>query len=170
MSTWTTAPLFVLLSCLALPAAATRYETDHDADADFASYETYAWAEVEPAGDAERIARSSLVVKRARKVIEEQLRKKGLHAAETSDLLVEFHVQVRDRTDLDSTGSHRYSRDVHLNNRSTGTAIVDLIDRRQGTLVWRGWAHDLIRDGKTAESRIRRAMEKLLRDYPPEKD
>lgn len=167
-----TALLSLLLLLLALPAAAARYETDHDADADFASYQTYAWQEVEPSGDDERIVRSDLVVKRARKAIEEQLRAKGLSptAPGEADLLVEFRVQVRERVDLDESGFHYRSRDVFLNTVNSSTAIVDLIDGRKGSLVWRGWAHELIRDGKTADSRIRRAMTKLFRDYPPEKD
>jgi hypothetical protein len=165
-----TAPLFALMAALALPASATRYETDHDADADFASYSSYTWQEVEPAGDEARIARSDLVVKRARAVIEEQLGKKGLNASDAGDLLVEFHVVVRDRVDLNDTHSYHRSRDVFLNTGSSGTAIVDLTDARTGRLVWRGWAHDLIRDGRTAESRIRRGMEKLLKDYPPSKE
>lgn len=165
------APLLALLASLALPAHAGRYETDHDADVDFSSYETYAWHEVEPEDLEARIARSDLVVKRARRVIEEQLGKKGLRpAAPAADLDVEFHVLVRDHLDIDSAGSYRRSRELLINTEDTGTVIVDLIDTRSGKLVWRGWVRDLIRDGKTAESRIRRGLERLFREYPPEKD
>jgi len=172
MTNWKTVPILFLLSCLALPAAAARYETDHDGEADFASFQTYAWREVEPVGDDERVSRSDLVVKRARRAIEEQLEAKGLAATapEQADLIVEFRVQVRERVDIDDTGFHHHSRDIFINSANSGTAIVDLIDRRQDSLVWRGWAHELIRDGKTAESRIRRAMLKLFRDYPPAKN
>ena len=166
-----TAPIFVLLASLALPAAAARYESDHDADVDFASYQTYAWQDLQPDDLETRISRSDLVVKRARKVIEEQLAKKGLRpSSPRADLDVQFHVLVRDRVDVDDTSSYRHSRDIFVNTGHGGTAIVDFIDTRTGKLVWRGWAHDLIRDGKTAESRIRRGLEKLLRDYPPSKD
>lgn len=163
-------PILFLVAGLALPAVATTYETDHDADANFSTYETFAWKEVQPESDDARIARSDLVVKRARKVIEDQLRTKGLSEATNADLHVEFRVQLRNRLDFDETGGLRGSRGVFLNDNHSGTAIVDLIDGSTGKLVWRGWAHELIRDGRTAESRIRRGMEKLLRHYPPRKD
>jgi hypothetical protein len=161
-----------LAALLAAPATAGRYETDHDADADFSAYDSFAWQETEPTSGEEALTRSDLIVKRMRSAVVRQLRAKGLAevAEEDASLLVEFHVLSRDRLEFEDDHGYYRSRDVHVRNYSAGTAVIDLVDAGSGELVWRGWARDLVRDGKLKASKIERAVEKLFRDYPPDQD
>jgi hypothetical protein len=52
----------------------------------------------------------------------------------------------------------------------TGTLIVDLVDARTGTIVWRGTITKEINPKAKPEQRdktINRAAEKLFKNYPP---
>lgn len=51
-----------------------------------------------------------------------------------------------------------------------GTLVVDIWDARTKELVWRGTAIDTVSDNpQTNEKKLKKAMEKLFKKYPPEK-
>ena len=53
---------------------------------------------------------------------------------------------------------------------TVGTLVVDMIDARTRTIVWRGTASKDVDQGASAEKRdkhARKAMEKLFKNYPP---
>ena len=51
-----------------------------------------------------------------------------------------------------------------------GTLVVDVIDSRTHTLVWRGWARtgvdELLRDSRTMAKVIDRAVDEMLQQMP----
>ena len=51
-----------------------------------------------------------------------------------------------------------------------GTLVIDIWDTRTNDLLWRGTVTDIISDNpEKNEKKMKKAMEKLFKKYPPEK-
>ena len=121
---------------------------DYDTEADFTQYKTYTWAPVatSPTGDAAAGTANSLLNRRIRNAIEHQLADKGMQPdSDNPDLLVVYHVGVKDKVQVTDWGysysSHYWgmgTRDIDVYQYQEGTLIIDLVDTRSKTLVWRG--------------------------------
>ena len=148
---------------------------DFDKSADFRAFRTYAWVRGASVPD-------KLNHERVLSAINAQLGLKQLSRVERQanpDLLVAYHAAFD--TDVQITGfasgwgGYRFpsaSGTARANEIVTGTLIVDLIDARTGTIVWRGIASkDLNPNAKPAqrEKNINRTAEKLFKNYPPAK-
>ena len=149
---------------------------DFDRTANFRGFRTYAWipgASVPDALNNDRIVNA----------LNAQLALKGLMKVDrraNPDLYVAYHAAF-DR-DLEITGfssgwgGYRFpgsrSGVARANEIVTGTLIVDLVDARTRTIVWRGTATKEVNPTAKPEQRdknINRAAEKLFRNYPPVK-
>ncbi len=142
---------------------------DYNSSADFASPETYAWV---PGTNLEDEINHSRIVA----AVDAQLAAKGLRKVETSvnaDLLVAYHVGVN--KDLEVTGSYAGYRpgrwgSARVQEVMVGMLVVDIIDPKTETVIWRGVAtKDLDTDAKPEkrEKNINKAAEKLFKNYPP---
>ena len=168
----------LLLATLLGGCASVQINTDYDQDADFARYATFTWIgeDKRPLHQLERkgAATNSLVQKRLRRATAEALSAKGF--AEVSrraqaDLLVAFHVSVRhevDVTDLPYRRPHRWVYKTHVNYYDVGTLVIDLIDRRQHQLVWRGTATKVMTENNlTRREHLDRIVAQILANFPP---
>jgi hypothetical protein len=91
----------------------------------------------------------------------------------TPDLLIHYHANVtqeihvghRDRGDRERGG---FDRDPYVYD--AGTLVIDLIDPRTETLVWRGWAtgslEGAIDDQAWMDARIDEAVTRILERLP----
>ena len=149
---------------------------DFDKSANFAAFKTYTWvrgAAVPDALNNDRIVGA----------INAQLAGKRLTMVgrqENPDLLVAYHATF-DR-DLQITGfatgwgGYRFpgnrSGVARTDEIVTGTLIVDMVDARTRTIVWRGTATKEVNMHAKPEQRdknINRAAEKLFKNFPPAK-
>ncbi len=158
--------------------ASVQINTDYDQEADFSRYATFTWIgeDKRPLHQLERkgAATNSLVQKRLRRATAEALSAKGF--AEVSrrtqaDLLVAFHLSVRhevDVTDLPYRRPNRWVYKTHVNHYDVGTLVIDLIDRRQHQLVWRGTATKVMTEGNlTRREHLDRIVAQILANFPP---
>lgn len=167
------AAILVLAGTIALAQSATY---DFDRTANFPAFKTYAWVHGTELPDQFNHARvvSAVNAQLARK----DLREVG--PGVEPDLFVAYHA-VFDR-DLQITGfSNGFGPYGFGPNRTgvarteeilTGTLVVDLIDSRTETIVWRAVASkeiDVKADPKKRERNINRAAERLFKNYPPTK-
>jgi hypothetical protein len=89
-------------------------------------------------------------------------------------LLIHYHANVSRRLDVDRVDyTYGYSVDVQpqIRDYEAGTIVLDIVDARTKTVVWRGWAQrdmtDLLEDeGKMAEW-IDTAVQRMLAQLPP---
>jgi len=58
----------------------------------------------------------------------------------------------------------RYTVDTKLK----GTLLLDFVDAKKFRLAWRAYCRDTIKDAKTRHEKIARAVNKALKDFPPE--
>jgi hypothetical protein len=176
MKTWTALAAAVLLASLALPAMVQAQKTSYDFDgsAPFSNFKTYAWTEGTLAGEP-------FFDRRVETAIDSQLAAKGLTKSETNpDLYVRYHVGLGLQRSVDgwvggADGGYGWrggsgSVDLRLNELPTGTLVIDLIDAAKQQLVWRGVGTkelDLEARPEKRDAAIAKAVEKILKNYPP---
>ncbi len=160
-----------LLATAGLLACATvRTTVDFDPAADFSRYRTYRWiAAKEP-------IENEIVQKRLEAAIDRQLLAKGLTPGDPADLLVSIHARLTRETVFRTTGWGYFRGpwrgdivETHPEEIPIGTLVVDLVDGRSNTLVWRGVARRVLDPEATPEQRARNADEtasRLFADYP----
>lgn len=153
-------------------ASAQAVSFDFDRTTNFASFRTYTWIRGTEVPDEFNNARIVSAVNT-------QLGMKRLVRVDrvtNADLLVAYHAafdrDVRITGFADGFGPYRFSRNVSARTEEilTGTLVVDLIDSRTKTIVWRGIASKEIDAKAKPEKRdrnINQAAERLFRNYPP---
>lgn len=117
--------------------------------------------------------------------IESQLQAKGLRQSNIKpDLVIVYHVAFTKPEDIAnfSTGMFGYgpykyqwgpgwgSTDVRVSNIAVGTLVIDVIDTRTNSLIWRGIgvkSVDPQDTGVTLVSNLEHAVASILTNYPP---
>jgi hypothetical protein len=149
---------------------------DYDKAANFSTFKTYAWVRGTNLAD-------ELNHKRITNAVDAQLRSRGLTRVETSanpDMLVAYHASFD--TDLQITGfSSGWGGYRFAGNRSgsaraeeilIGTLVVDMVDAKTKTIVWRGMGSkelDVKASPEKRDKNIDKAAAKLFKNYPPAK-
>ena len=163
------------LAALALSSAARAQDVSYDFDrgADFTRFKTYAWTRGTPVGD-------ELNHKRIVASVDGKLAAKGMTRVELGanpDLLVTYHAKFDKSlkvTGFTSGMGYRWgasrSGSARADEVTVGTLIVDLIEPKAGSIVWRGIANkdvDLTENPEKRDKNINKATEKLFKNYPP---
>ena len=153
---------------------------DYDRATDFSAFKTYAWVRGTELDDA-------INHKRIVDAIEE-LAAKGLakvdstavDSSATPVLLVAYHASfgrdLRIEGFSSGWGGYRFggarSASARVNKILTGTLLVDMVNAKSRTIVWRGIASkeiDVKASPEKRERNIRNAVAKIFRNYPPKK-
>ena len=178
-------PLLLLLSA----CQNVQLERDFDPNRDFAAYRSWSWGEpaVQFKPDDPRLD-SDLSRQRIRSALSEQLDQRGLRpapAGAAGDLKVQAWLIVDNRQQQVSThfggawgdpwrggfwGGPSYVETRTLDYQ-VATLQVDFLDGKDGKLVWRGSAEQILRNGQPSpaerEAAIRATVAKILSQYPP---
>src|SRR3954447_22148150 len=150
-----------------------RVFSDHDKDANIADYKTYSWLseqEIEGKG-MNPLYYNELNDKRIKHAVYEQMKTRGFtYNNEKQPLEMHYHIIIEDKTFIATEpGGYTYSPFWQLKRTQAypyreGTQIIDLMDTRNKTLVWRGWATGAIEDAvsKKPEQAIQKAVDKIF--------
>ena len=162
---------FALLGTTVLAQSVT---TDYDRSANFASFKTYAWVRGTDVPD-------QLNHKRIVQSIDAQLTQKGMRMVERSanpDVLIAYHANFERDLQINGFssgwGAYRWggnrSGTARAEEITVGTLVVDMVDAKSNTIVWRGMASKDLDERASAAKRdknAQKAMEKLFKNYPP---
>ena len=163
---------FAVMSTVAIAQTVTY---DFDRSANFRAFRTFAWVRGHVVDDP-------INHRRVVEAVSGQLAAKGLTRVELGDrpdVLVAYHASF-DR-DLQISGFATGWGPYRLRGGSavarteqilTGTLVVDVVDARSCNIVWRGTASkevNLDADPAKRDRNIRRAAERLFKNYPPVK-
>lgn len=162
-------------------ASAQKVKVGADPNADFSKYKTYAWSEG-------MVAANPLVNQLILQTVDEALAAKGLtrvskdpdvtlaaFAALNSDLHISYPTWGRSASSATATGISMGAQSVAL---SKGALVVDIADAHTKETVWRGTATQTLteeptgisaKDAKNVESHIRKAVDKMFKQFPPAK-
>jgi hypothetical protein len=174
---WIGVSLMVWSGC-----AHVKVSADWDQDINLSDFRTYAWAPGPQKETGDVRVDSTLLDKRIRKAVNAQLRSQGYSEASASnaDLLLGYHLsrdrKLNARTINNSFGfRHRHfgvgggSR-TYINQYDVGTLIIDLFERADNELVWRGSGTARVRDESTpaaADRKVALVVAKILEQFPP---
>ena len=167
--------------------ASLQINTDYDEQANFDRYATFAFIgdDPRPLKRLERLgpAADTLVQKRMQRTVADALGAKGFSQVYRgqADLLVSLHMGIRHRVDVTDlpyrkphNWGHRNSVTQNWSHRhivthyDEGTLVIDLIDRQQRQLVWRGSATGVWVKGNAARrEHITNAVNQILSTFPP---
>jgi uncharacterized protein DUF4136 len=177
MSARRTVGFVLLILACALSANAQKVSVGADPSVDLTTYKTYAW-------DKGMAGANPVVNQLIIAAVDAQFAAKGIKKVETDpDLMLSAFVW----TDSDMQTSYP-SWSPSLNSITTGVAVgsqswvvtrgtlvVSMADARTKSEVWRGTASDTmkhgptgdkIKDAKTAEKPIKKAVEKMFKQFP----
>jgi hypothetical protein len=172
-------PMLALLAAAGCGGPPLSVESDYDTSTDFAKYKTWAWL---PGSKPSEKDIDSISEQRIRSAIEAELPKRGLTKKEDgADLSVTFQISVQHKI-VQSNASvgvgygwgpaHVGVSKSPSKSYDEGTLILDLVDPKTKTLVWRGTAIGTVHKDSSPEERqqnIKLAVSYLLEDYPPKK-
>jgi hypothetical protein len=176
-----------LVLCLAAASSALAQDVRYNFDktANFAAFKTYKWVVIKGATQM-----SDLVDKQIKAAVDAELATKGLTKteAETADLFIGYQTaigQEKEYTSFDTGwgyGPGYYGRGWYggggggMTNGQTSTIYIgqlalDMYSPSPKTLVWRGAASKTL-DPKAKpekqEKNLKKAVTKLLKNYPPQ--
>ena len=175
---WMFSPVFVLALMFSSVSYGQDVITNYLRGTDFSKYRTYKWVEIGPNGVPDQILDSQI-----KDSINSQLMAKGLTRVEgdKADLFIRYQVAVDKERQWNATGMGDIFRSPGMStamgsatatstNIDVGTLILDFYDPAAKQLVWTGHATKTISPSKDPQKNQRnldKAMQKLLKDYPP---
>jgi hypothetical protein len=181
------APLLALISTLGLVACGggVAVNSDYDPGADFASYQSYAWAERSESGDDDPRVYNAITMQRVRTAVDRALAAKGYSEATggAPDFYVAWHGAIEGKMSYQTINSHYGygwgwyggmgvgTSSTYVNEWDEGTLLVDIIDAGRNELVWRGTATGTVEPELTpaeSQARLDDAAAKLLQTFPPD--
>lgn len=177
--------LFVVIVVPVIGCSSIRTQSDFDRNADFGSYTTFAWYQEPKRNEGPTEGPNRLVDDRIRRSIVQNLQAKGLTPTETNaaDLLVRYYASLDSHMAYLTTGwgygwgcgpywafgcgfwpgwSHVTVQTIH-----EGTVIIDILDRKQNQLVWRGVGTSSLGKKSHSDETIDRKMTRILESFPP---
>jgi Domain of unknown function (DUF4136) len=170
--------ILLLLAIAAVSVNAQKVKVGADPAVDVSRYKTYAWSKPTPPGNP--FVQQTII-----QSVEQALAAKGLTKVEENpDMTVAFYaaanadMQISYPTWYNSMGSAE-STGINVNLLSwqvtKGMLVIDIADSGTKSTVWRGSATQTLehgptgnpmKDAKTVEKPIRKAVEKMFKQYP----
>lgn len=173
---YTLVSLLVLSGCSQL-----KVTTDYDTEYQFEGKTKYAVVHNSIKGD------NTLVNDRIKNALIQSLNDKKYTevSKETADLIFVFHVDDKDKTDIQTDyqmigyGGYGFARGfgggmvatTNTYNYTEGTLVVDALNPKTQKIVWRGIAKDELSDKKTPQEKteyINSVVMKLMESFPRE--
>ena len=168
--------MLFLFSLTVLFGCSVKVHTGSDAKHDFSKYKTFCWLEgCEFTYSGPAYLDDSLLREHIKDAITLELERKGLSKNEDSpDLLVDFHISVKDES---SIIYHHQEDDIHyykpfpqeeVINYLKGTLVIDMVDKSEGHMVWRSEAigyMDVHPD--LSKKNIQKGIRLALKKFPP---
>lgn len=143
---------------------------------DFSKYHTYKWVTIENASHPNQIVDAEI-----KQAVDAQLSQKGL--TKTTDDKADLYVGYQTAVDQEKQwnaygmgGGWRFGGGMATATQSTisvGSIVVDMYDPSTKQLVWTGTATKSIDPSSNQEKNeknLNKAMEKLLKNYPPKQN
>lgn len=166
-----------LLALLAAGCAASlNVRTYGPRGVDIRQYRTYTWDSPSALATGDpRLDNNRFFDERVRSQVDAQLAGKGFEkqAGGTADLLLHYHMSIAQRIDaanLDRERGYCSNAECAAYVYDAGTLLIDLVDPKTNTLVWRGWAEGsmdpFIDNQDWMEKRVDQAVARILDKLP----
>jgi hypothetical protein len=155
-----------------------KYDYDHEYN--FDELKTYRWVTQNEADPNGLLAKNTIVAKRIRTAVDNELQAKGLtKVEENADLAVNIYGGVKERMQIHT---HRgrygwydpwwgpYGGYTDVSYYEEGTMVIDIISLKTKELAWRGIGTGILKDYSNHEKMqqdIDAAVAQIMAKYPP---
>lgn len=172
---------FLLAGALGLAAcSSTTVHADWDHQADFTHFHTYAWLAPSDPQAAPHLPEHLDI--RLRRIVDEILDAKGYQPAvppNLPDFELVYYLDVDRELRVDTIAHDYYGAygwrgvwpgigpTTRVREITTGTLVLDVVDRASNRLVWTGSVAGTARHENPSGERIQAVMEAMLSDFPP---
>ncbi len=166
--------LFILASCTSV-----KVLSDYDTTTNFKQYKTFAFYKK----GIDKAAISDLDKKRILRAIESEMLAKGFTKSSTPDVLISIFTKSREKVNINQNnmgwnwgyGPWFYGNNfnnVQVSQQTEGTLFIDIIDTNKKELIWQGVGSGALKMANRAkkEARIKEFVQKILSEYPPNKE
>ena len=169
--------LTALVIVPALACSSMTIRADHDSQHDFSSYDSFAIFERQGKEKKEKQPQMSPIVdRRIGTAMATELETKGFDSTSPrdADFLVTFYTAVRRRVVIHNTGWYGWRRwGWHggarwVNSYPEGTLVIDIIDRRDRQLVWRGVGEGAFTNTNPSDEKVAKRVANILSSFPPQ--
>ena len=154
-------------------------QSDYDHTLDFSKYKSFAWTESTQSKKHTRRHHKrgqmdgeyhALMEKRLKSNVERVLNSKGFTktSQDNADLLLMFHFGLKSKIErwrMSGRGGGGRSIRVPV---TEDNVVLELIDRKTNDLTWRGWAEGELTDMSNEDKDIKKSIEAILEDFPPQ--
>jgi len=148
--------------------------SDADPEFDLGAYKTYDWSKnTNIEANQNPVYYNELNDKRIKTAVNKQLTsKKYVHSTNDAELIIHYHIVVNEKVAVLSGEPYNYDpywTRTSLYAYQEGTLIIDVMDVKTHSLVWRGSAAAPIDDINTSEKVVRlinKAVTKMFRRFP----
>jgi hypothetical protein len=158
--------------------AAQSANVTFDKNTDFSKFKTYKWVTIRNAQQLDQLTEDQLIG-----TLQVGLSRKGLTKSDSdnADLFIGYQMtrnNQKQSTDYNvggaygSAGGSSASAATSTTTVHSGRLVLDMYDPAKKQLLWRGVVSDAIDASAKPEKKqkhLDRAVEKLLKDYPPQK-
>jgi hypothetical protein len=170
----TTRALAAAVIITTLGCSSMTVRADHDSQNDFGAYSTFAVFERQ-GKESHRPQMSPIVDRRIAAVMAAEIEAKGFGSTSPShaDFLVTFYTAVRQRVVVNRAGWYGWGRwgwrggPTWVNSFPEGTLVIDIIDRRNRQLVWRGVGEGAFTNTNPPDEKVAKRVSKIFRTFPP---
>ena len=160
-------------------ATAQSASTNIDKGTDFSKYKTYKWISIENAQHLDELTADQLIG-----TLEVELAKKGLtkSKSDNADLLIGYQIARSGGKQLSqynigaahgsAAGATSGTAGATTTIVHSGQLVLDMYDSEKKQLVWRGVVSNAIDANAKPDKKQKhmdKAIEKLLKEYPPQK-
>lgn len=153
-----------------------RVYSDQDPDYQVKNFRTFNWGElIDIEKNKNPLHYNELNDKRIKAAVLKELSGRGyIHSELNPDLIIHYHIIVDEQSVVTTEpfgyiyGPYWTRTRTNVYSYREGTLIIDLMDPKTNSLVWRGWATaalDTITPENTEEI-IKRAVAKIFRKFP----
>lgn len=148
--------------------SSVQVETDYNREVDFSKYKTYRWIPHVKGTEDNPLMNDPLITGHVKSAVNAEMAKKGFTLIEEGhpDFLMAYYFTARNRVDVTHYYGYWYPS-TNVYHYREGTLIIDIVDRVDKQLMWRGWATDVLQDRSKIKSQIDYSVQKLLKKYPP---
>ena len=163
------AVVFSTISCSSMTVRA-----DHDSGHDFGTYDSFALFD-RKGKEPRRPQMSPIVDGRIAATIQADLQAKGFDSTSPrqADFLVTFYTAIRRRVVINNAGWYGWGRwgwrggTRWVNSYPEGTLVIDIIDRRDRQLVWRGVGESAFTKMNPSDQKVAKKVAKIMQSFPP---
>ena len=152
-------------------------QSDYDHTLDFSKYKTFAWTPADSHSHTRRHHKrgqmdkeyQALMDKRLKENFEEVLGPKGFTktSPENADLLFMYHFRIKSKIEHWRAPRGGGGRGIRV-PVTENNIVLEMIERETNDLVWRGWAEGELLDTSNEDKDIRKSVEAILEDFPPQ--